>query len=82
MEKYLGTPWTGLRSDISMPDTCTFPYPGRWRRKALETCSSLIPPSSASELGAQIRKVTPAGLIYTVAVTGEPDFSGDGGLAT
>src|SRR5580704_780136 len=74
--------WSGLPSHISIPNTCTFPYPGRWRRKALETCLSLIPPSSAPELGAQIRKVTPARLICTVAVTGEPDFSGDGGSAT
>jgi hypothetical protein len=55
--------WSGLPSHISIPNTCTFPYPGRWRRKALETCLSLIPPSSAPELGAQIRKVTPARLI-------------------
>jgi hypothetical protein len=33
----------GLLCRISTPNTRTFPYPGRWRRKALETCSSLIP---------------------------------------
>jgi hypothetical protein len=71
--------WSGLPSHISIPNTCTFSYPGRWPRKALETCSSLIPPSSALELGVQIREVTLAGLIYILAGTGAPDFSGDGG---
>jgi hypothetical protein len=82
MEKYLVTPLDWVAVPHFNTEHLHVPDPGRWRRKALETCSSLIPPSSALELGVQIREVTLAGLIYIVAGTGAPDFSGDGGPET
>jgi uncharacterized protein (TIGR03437 family) len=46
---------------------------------AIDTAGNLYIPEL---LGARVRKVTPAGVIGTVAGSGAPGFSGDGGPAT
>ena len=82
MEEYLGTPWTGLRSNIFNAGHLHVPV--SWPLAA-ESAGNLFV-ANTTFIGVRARRansqVTAAGLIYSVAGTGEPDFSGDGGLAT